>query len=126
MSASSIRYGYISDYNEQGMEGDFHVTFQDAACINGDGRFDREGWFILSDGDRLTIHRPDGTVLWRGGIGAPPQTASGWLQHWARQWIHGRRRWAPEGVSDDMWISWFRARPCHRATFSRPAANAPG
>ena len=113
----TVLHGSISDYNEQGMESDFYLTFQDAAFMGPDGQWDREGWFILAPGDRLTIFHDDGSVLWEGEFGAKPHTLAGRIERWIHKYRMG---WHPEDVPYETWIGWFRTRPHLRATLVRP------
>lgn len=112
-------HGLIADYNEQGMESDYWLVFQDDAFISPDGRtWDREGMVRLGAGDHLTIYQPDGGVCWDGVIG----------ERWGIWGILDALRlwrtypWHPKGVSYETWVGWFRTRPYLRATLVRPAS----
>lgn len=111
MSAALI-HGWIADYNEQGMEGDYWLTVQDERFVH-EGQWDRAGMHILKPGDRLTILAPDGGTLWSGVYGTPLPV----LERLA-QGLTGDRRWHPDGVSVETWEGWFRRRPPLRATLT--------
>ena len=106
-------HGWISDYNEQGMEGDYLLVFQDEAHVAGD-QWDRAGMMELRPGDALTILDPGGGVRWSGTVGA--RRTGVLLALFGRQWPH----WSPRDVPFETWVGWFRERPPLRATLRRP------
>ena len=110
-------HGWIADYNEQGMEADYWLTFQDEQFVDGD-RWDRTGMHILQPGDHLTIYDPEGEALWEGALWAPrARLVDEWLYQLRQRLTaaRGYRRWYPEGGEPATWLRWFQTRPHLRA-----------
>lgn len=109
--------GHITDYYEQGMEGDFWLCFQDEAPNDTVGL---AGLRILSGGDQLTIFNPEHAVIWSGTIGEKRNSMVGecWFQLKQRvRFSRGNRTWYPEDFSRAEWIELFRERPCLKAEY---------
>lgn len=105
--------GYITDFNEQGMEGEYWLCFQDEAFINGDN-WDRAGMHRLSNGSHLTIFSPAGAVCWSGIIGQRRTTQIDEWIYKLRQWFkygRGYDLWHPENMTRKEWERLFRERP---------------
>lgn len=105
-------HGWISDFNEQGMEADYWLVFQDEAFVR-DGQWDRAGMILLAPGHHLTIYEPEGAVRWSGPIGT--RRTGFFLSLLGRE----RPHWHPPDVPFETWVGWFRERPSLRATLVR-------
>ena len=94
--------GACSFHTETGTEGGYWA-FQDSRFISADGQWSYEGMYILRDGDRLTIYRPDKPreAVWSGIISLrkyPPFTEDAF-----GYWIHSDQN----GVHREMWAMFF-------------------
>ncbi|MCB9678301.1 MAG: hypothetical protein H6737_24580 [Alphaproteobacteria bacterium] len=103
--------GWISDYNEQGMESFFLIVFEpaDTARSRNDGSAPK-GLDELRPGDVLTVWDADGTVLLHDRLTI---RRDGWF---------GPRHVAPparSGIDVETWLQWLRRRPKLRAVRMR-------
>ncbi len=102
--------GWISEYYEQGMEGDYWHTFQDGRYTESHERgWDRAGMYILRAGDHLTIIDVNGETLWQGVL---QPRRHGFLRLCV---LKVDARWHPEHIPYDQWRGWFRHRPALEA-----------
>ncbi len=110
--------GYIADYWEQGWEGHFWYTFQDATYIDErTGQWDIQGMHQLAVGDYLTIYQEDGTILWDG---LWPDRSPGMLARW---WSRVR---GLEPVCPEKMLTWFRHEPPLKARLVKASQRAVG
>jgi len=94
--------GVCSFHTETGTEGGYWA-FHDARFISVDGQWSYRGMYVLRDGDRLTIYKPDkpGEVVWQGVVALiqyPPFTEDA-----LGYWIHSEQA----GVPRALWAEWF-------------------
>lgn len=109
-----IYHGWISDFWEQGMEGERWHVFQDIAFAQDRAHgWRREGMYLLQTGDRLTILADDGHLLWQGTLAARR------LRWFGRKVSPYEPEWHPVDVSMAVWLGWFRQRPVSRARLAR-------
>ena len=107
--------GWISEFWEQGMEGEFFRIFQDRAFADGrDSGWHPDGMHVLSVGDALTIYGEDRRILWAGVIRA---RRCGFLN--LRKLYPSNPDWCPEDVSLTDWNDWFRQNPPLEAVFRK-------
>jgi hypothetical protein len=103
--------GWISEFTEQGMEGEVWRIFQDEAFSDSSTHGWRyEGLRQLADGDTLTILDAGDRILWRGILRAQTR----WLGL-AASLSPVDAEWHPSDVSLDTWSGWFRSQPPLRA-----------
>jgi hypothetical protein len=99
--------GWITDFSEQGMEGEAWRIFQDAAhATSRIAGWRMEGMICLAPGQHLTIYDDAGAALYAGVLRAH-------RMHWwsRRQLLPVDTRWAPRGILMPVWEGWFRAHP---------------
>lgn len=103
--------GWISEFSEQGMEGEVWRIFQDEAHSDSDSHGWRfEGMHRLADGDELTILNAEGSTVWQGLL----QNQTRWFG-FAKSTTPVEPEWHPVDVPLQIWKGWFQARPPMRA-----------
>ncbi len=103
--------GWISEFTEQGMEGEVWRIFQDEAFSDSNSHGWRfEGMHQLANGDALTILDAGDRILWQGILRAQ----SRWLG-FAAGLSPVHPDWHPSDVSLETWCGWFRSQPPLRA-----------
>lgn len=103
--------GWISEFSEQGMEGEVWRIFQEEEFSDSNTQGWRyEGMRQLADGDLLTILAADDGILWQGTL----RSQSRWLGlGGSLPPVHPD--WHPSDVSVETWSGWFRTQPPLRA-----------
>lgn len=107
--------GWISEFTQQGMEGEVWRIFQDEAFTDSNTHgWQFEGMHQLADGDTLTILDASDRILWQGIL----RTQTRWLGLAAGlSPVHPD--WHPTDVSVETWSGWFRCQPPLRAILVR-------
>lgn len=109
-----VYHGWVSDFWEQGMEGERWHLFQDAAHAQGrEQGWRREGMLLLQSGDELTIFADDGSLRWQGVLLARR------LRWFGRKVSPHESAWHPHDVTVELWQGWFRQQPALIATLVR-------
>jgi hypothetical protein len=107
--------GWISEYNGQGMEGEFWRVFQDqefATDIETNWQF--EGMYQLHEDDELIIFNVNKKTLWSGKI---KTRYVGFLG--LKKLCPSQPDWRPADVKLADWEKWFRQNPPLEAILKR-------
>ncbi len=103
------RWGYLSNFWEQGME---EFPWRIWQCRRHSQSpttgWSREGMHRLAEGDQLEVLQHDGCLLWRGCL----QTRK---QGWFGKLRVSRPDWHPPEVASEVWQRWFEQNPPLRA-----------
>jgi len=109
--ADGFRWGFLSNYFEQGMEEAAWLTFQDQRfCASLEAGWQMEGLHRIGPGDSLQVLRDDGSLAWQGRL----QMVRGGF--WQR--LRGQpATLKPPEIEPEVWHDWFHRSPPWRALY---------
>lgn len=121
--------GWLTDYYQQGSEGQVKWAFMGAAHADAKG-WDEAGIVLLETESTLTLFNPDKTVLWAGRIekvvGEAGQVfdRQGELASLSAVFNRPDREpysvWMPKGIAAQNWLEWCYRKPPLEAVLERP------
>lgn len=109
--ADGFRWGFLSNYFEQGMEEAAWLTFQEQRfCASLEAGWQMEGLHRIGEGDSLQVLRNDASLAWQGRL---QRVRGGFWQRLCGQ----PATLKPPEIEPEVWHDWFHRSPPWRALY---------